>query len=124
DFEYAQATRQHLEGVLLPDTDRCLTAGETGRVWSILERTLAASVDTDSFLSYLSACGIAVMLVTARDRSESMRALLQYLRGGAFAGDGLLRLSAGYWSGTCGHDLPELGDLPESWFYPVDHETR
>ncbi|MGN8160803.1 hypothetical protein ACS8Y6_17790 [Salinisphaera sp. RV14] len=113
-FEFEQATRHHLEGVLLPDTDRTLTTIETQRVWNAL--TPALDLDFASLMDKAAALCAALMLVTGRRRIECLYAIAHLAQDSAGTVDGALRLSTHSWATTL-QALPELNDLPSDWFH-------
>lgn len=118
-FELKQATRHHLEGLLLPDTDRTLTSIEAQRIWNIL--TPALDLELASPMDKAAALCAALMLVTGRRRIECLHAITHFAQDGSGGVDGTLRLSPHRWTTTL-QELPALNELPSSWFYKTSQE--
>jgi len=113
-FEFNQLTRHHLEGALLPDSDRVLSSAESARVWEWLVVRFASSSSSPPLEVIAHIC-VALMLVTGRRRDECVYAIRNYLGDNLATVDGSLRITDTGWTGTI-PELPELRGLPEIWF--------
>ncbi|WP_293623904.1 hypothetical protein [Salinisphaera sp.] len=113
-FEFDQLTRHHLEGALLPDSDRVLSSGESARVWGWLLARFSSSSSCPPMEMAAHIC-LALMLVTGRRRDECIYAIRNYLGDSMATVEGSLRVTDTGWTGTI-PQLPELRGLPESWF--------
>ncbi|MGN8160603.1 hypothetical protein ACS8YF_18260 [Salinisphaera sp. SWV1] len=113
-FEFEQATRHHLEGALLPDTDRTLTTIEAGSIWRLLMEILASTQD-ETPMDMAAALCASLMLLTGRRRIECLHAMVNFARGIESTVAGAVHLTSETWTTTI-QPLPELRDLPSEWF--------
>ncbi|WP_353218951.1 tyrosine-type recombinase/integrase [Salinisphaera sp. S4-8] len=113
-FEFEQATRHHLEGPLLPDTDRSLTTAETARLWERVAETMACASTAPLFDVIAASCA-ALMLVTGRGRPECLHAVQHLFSETESTVAGALTLATRSWQTTI-PQLPELKELPATWF--------
>ncbi len=122
-FEFEQLTRLHLEGTLLPDSDRVLTQPECRLVWRALEPTLSNKNEaTDPFMGAVAAA-LMLMLITGRNRAECIHALRNYLTDHESLVLGAMSIGEGFWR-TSVQWLPDAGKQPEGWFHEVATQLR
>lgn len=112
-FEIEQATRHHLEGALLPDTDRTLTTSESALVWQELDSMLSSATAPTTHLLVPLCAGL--MLVTGRRRVECAHALANFLDKRETEVEGALELTTTTWRSSL-PKFPSLGALPTDWF--------
>ncbi|MGN8200605.1 tyrosine-type recombinase/integrase [Salinisphaera sp. RV14] len=121
-FEFEQATRHHLEGALLPDTDRSLTTAESALVWRHLAERMDEPAKQDALAATAVACA-ALMLVTGRRRDECIHAITNFLLDTRSAVQAALRIEQETWITTIPL-LPPLRDPPAHWFHTVSSELQ
>jgi|GEM_PF-3061439 len=116
-FEFEQATRHHLEGALLPDTDRSLTPMETATVWNVLRETLESAEEVSTMARAAALCA-ALILLSGRRRIECLDAMANHARDTDSDVPDALRLDATTWTTTI-QSLPARSDLDGDWFEPT-----
>lgn len=119
-FEFEQTTRHHLEGALLPDTDRTLTTTETARIWRLLIRNVESSTQHDPLEAVATVCA-SLMLITGRRRDECLYAMTNFFRGMRGEVHEALHVDCDSWTATI-PTLPPLHNLPGDWFHAVASE--
>lgn len=121
-FEFERLTKHHMEGALLPDTDRVLTTIESAQIWQLLSESLASRIDSPYLSTVASVCA-SLMLITGRRREECIHALRSFLLDDIDPVPGALEIDVETWTTTI-QELPPLRDLPIEWFRPTSSKLQ